>query len=112
MFTSEIYLANKYIAKEDWSLLIDAISKYNGLLKKWKIIIVNDKNRIRYFICSSCSLPPTINKLNSFLLKRIGHVKKLRPNITLPFIETSRCAPLKICYHGRYRNLRLKHFCT
>lgn len=87
MITSEIYLANKYIAKEDWSLLIDAISKYNGFLKKWKIIIVNDKNRIRYFICSSCSLPPTINKLNSFLLKRIGHVKKLRPNITLPFMR-------------------------
>lgn len=73
-FTSEIYLTKKHVSKEDWLELIKVISKYNGLLKKWKIIITNDKNQIRYFVTTRCSLPSTINNLNCFLLKSANKI--------------------------------------
>ena len=44
----EIYLTKKYVQNNEWLELIKTISDYNGLFKKWKIIIKNDKNQIRY----------------------------------------------------------------
>lgn len=84
--TSEIYLTKKNISKEEWSELIRVISNYNGLFRKWKIIIKNDKNQIRYFVKTNCSLPSTINNLNSFLLKSINNIFLPKSNITLPFV--------------------------
>ena len=51
----EIYLNTKYVPKEDWQELIKTVSEYNGIFKKWRIIIVNDKNKIQFFTESSCS---------------------------------------------------------
>lgn len=84
--TLEFYFTKKYISKEEWLSLIKVISDYNGLLKKWKIIIQNDKNKIRYFIKSKYKLPPTINHLNSFLLKSGIEICLPKTNITLLFI--------------------------
>ena len=81
--TSEIYLTKKHILKEEWLELIKIISNYNGILRRWKIIITNDKNQIRYFIKTRCSLPATINNLNSFLLKPTKEVIKPKQNYTL-----------------------------
>lgn len=67
--TSEIYLTKNYVSKEEWLKLINIISNYNGILRKWKIIIANNRNQLRYFVKTRCSLPTTINNLNSFLLK-------------------------------------------
>ena len=36
---SEIYLTKKFVSKEEWLELINTISNYNGILKKWKIIM-------------------------------------------------------------------------
>ena len=74
--TSEIYLTKKFVSKDEWLELINTISNYNGILRKWKIIIINDRNQIRYFVKTRCSLPPTINNLNSFLLKPTKNIKK------------------------------------
>ena len=68
----EIYLNKKYVTKEEWKNFINVISNYNGMLRKWKIIITNDNNKIRYFIKTRCSLPSTINGLNEFLLKKVN----------------------------------------
>ena len=90
--TSEIYLTKKFISKDEWLELINTISNYNGMLRKWKIIIINDRNQIRYFIKTRCSLPPTINNLNSFLLKPTKNIKKPKQNytlLTLPKIGSS-----------------------
>lgn len=84
--TSEIYLIKKYVSKEEWLELIKIISNYNGLFRKWKIIIKNDKSQIRYFIESKCNLPPTINNLNSFLLKTTENIRLPKSYIILPFI--------------------------
>lgn len=81
--TSEIYLTKKFVLKEDWLNLINTISNYNGYLRKWKIIITNDRNQIRYFVKTICSLPATINNLNSFLLKPVKEVRSPKHNYTL-----------------------------
>ena len=72
--TSEIYLTKSLVSKEEWLELINTLSNYNGFLRKWKLIITNEKNQIRYFAKTNCSLPPTINDLNSFLLKPVKEI--------------------------------------
>lgn len=72
--TCEIYLTKKHVSAEDWREFIKTIANYNGILRKWKIIITNDKNLIRYFVETNCSLPATINHLDSFLLKPTANV--------------------------------------
>ena len=82
-FTSEIYLTKKYVSKEEWLAFIHTVSNYNGILRKWKIIITNDRNQIRYFVKTRCSLPPTINTLTSFLLKPAKEMKPPNYHYTL-----------------------------
>ena len=82
--TSEIYLTKKFVTKDEWLELIKTISNYNGILRKWKIIITNDKNQIRYFVKTRCTLPATINNLDSFLLKPVEEITKPKANYTLP----------------------------
>ncbi len=79
----EIYLTKKFVSKEEWLELIKTISNYNGILRKWKIIITNDKNQLRYFVETKCSLPATINNLNSFLLKPTEKINIPKANYTL-----------------------------
>ena len=79
MKLTEIYLTKKHVKQEEWLELINSISKYNGMFHKWQIIIKNDKNTIRYFVKTKCSLPATINNLNSFLLKPIQKLDKPIP---------------------------------
>ena len=74
--------------KEEWLELIKTISNYNGILRKWQIIITNDKNQIRYFVKTRCTLPATINNLNSFLLKATQEI--IKPKATLTFLTGSK----------------------
>lgn len=90
--TSEIYLTKKNVNKDEWLELIKTISNYNGFLRGWKIIITNDKNQISYFVETRCSLPATINNLNSFLLRNAKTVKVPKEDYTffsLPKIGSS-----------------------
>lgn len=80
--TSEIYLTKKNVNKDEWLELIKTISNYNGFLRRWKIIITNDKNQISYFVETRCSLPATINNLNSFLLRNAKTVKVPKEDYT------------------------------
>lgn len=102
--TSEIYLTKKNITKEEWSELIKVISNYNGLFRKWKIIIKNDKNQIRYFVKTNCSLPSTINNLNSFLLKSVNNIFLPKSNITLPFITKVDNSVVDIINYSEIKN--------
>lgn len=81
--TSEIYLTKKFVSKEEWLELIKTISNYSGIFRRWQIIITNDRNQIRYFVKTKCSLPATINNLNSFLLKPVNEIKAPKPSYTL-----------------------------
>lgn len=84
--TTEIYLTQKYVSKESWLELIKTISNYNGCLKKWKLIILNNKNAIRYYIKTNCILPPTINHLDSFLFKTVEDISIPKISFVKPFI--------------------------
>lgn len=69
-FRAEIYLTKKFVTKEEWLNFINVISNYNGILKKWKIRIEFERNIVRYFIETKCSLPSSINGLKSFIKKK------------------------------------------
>lgn len=83
-YSSEIYLTKKYITQEEWLRLINVISTYNGYLNKWSITITLDLNKIRYFINTKCKLPPSINNLNSCLLKVTEKVTIPEHYVTFP----------------------------
>ena len=102
--TSEIYLTKKYVSKDEWLELINTISNYNGILRKWKIIIINDRNQIRYFIKTRCSLPPTINNLNSFLLKPTKSIKKPKHNYTLLALPKIGSSIIDLINYSEIRN--------
>lgn len=84
---SEIYFTKKYISKDEWMNLIKTISDYNGILRKWKIIVRNDKSKIRYIVKTKCNLPATVNNLNSFLLKDTNDIILPKSNYTIPFVS-------------------------
>lgn len=89
---SEIYLTKKNVSKQEWQDLINIISNYNGFLRGWKIIIINDRNHIRYFVKTRCSLPATINRLDSFFLKPSKRIKVPRQDyvfFSLPKLGSS-----------------------
>ena len=79
----EIYLTKSFVSKDEWLELIKIISNYNGIFKRWRIIITNENNQIRYFIESKCNLPATINNLNSFLLKPAKEINKPKHELIL-----------------------------
>lgn len=84
--TTEIYLAGKYITKEKWFEFINTISNYNGYFRSWKLIIKIEDNQIRYFVKTRCTLPTTINNLESFLLKNVDDVEAPNGYISMPYI--------------------------
>ena len=102
--TSEIYLTKKFISKEEWLELINTISNYNGILRKWKIIITNNRNQIRYFVKTRCSLPATINNLNSFLLKPTKEIKAPKHNYTLLSLPKVGSSIIDLINYSEIRN--------
>ncbi len=85
MVASEIYLTKKFVTREEWLELIRTVSNYNGFFRKWKLIIKNDKNKIRYFIKTKCILPVTIGNHSAFLLKSTDAASLPKTGLTLPF---------------------------
>jgi len=79
-FNYEIFLTKKYVKKDDWYNLIKILSDYNGLLRKWKITIINDKSNIRYYAKTNCSLPATLNNLPQFLFRPEKNMNIRRPD--------------------------------
>lgn len=81
-FLTEIYLTKKFVSIEEWIEFIKSISRFNRVLEKWNIIVAVEKNEIRYYLKTNCSLPATIGNLNSFVLKSSD-------SISIPNIYTS-----------------------
>lgn len=102
--TSEIYLTKKFVSKDEWLELIKTISNYNGILRKWKIMITNDRNQIRYFVKTRCSLPATINNLNSFLLKQSEEIRLPKPNYTLLSLPKIGSSIIDLINYSEIRN--------
>lgn len=92
-YLSEIYLTKSFITREEWQELINTISNYNKILRKWQIIIYFKNNDIRYYIKTNNRLPPSINGLKSFILKNINNYSYKNENS--PFLPTPLILPLE-----------------
>ena len=88
MYTYEIYLTKKYIPKKEWLQFIQTISNYAGILKASQIIVVNNQNKLQYFLKINRQLPPTINGLDSFLLKSTTTLTEPKKSLTCPIIHS------------------------
>ncbi len=82
----EIYLAKKYVQKEDLFNLINKIIKYTGIFTNFSLIITKELNKIRFYIKTKYNLPATINDLNSFLLEKTSDIVLPKEDITLPYL--------------------------
>ena len=69
-----------------------------------KIIITNDRNQIRYFVKTRCSLPATINNLNSFLLKHTKEIKAPMYNYTLLSLPKVGSSIIDLINYSEIRN--------
>ena len=83
-YLSEIYLTKKFVTREEWQELINTVSNYNGILKKWIIIIHFKNNEVHYYIKTNCQLPPSINGLKCFILKNTNKIINNTPNSITP----------------------------
>lgn len=103
MLMFEIYITKKQVLDGEWLSLIHTISKYNGILRKWKIIVVIQKNQIRYFVQTKYSLPATINNLSSFLLKPISSFTLPKSQFTLLSTKGSECNMIDLINHSEIK---------
>ena len=85
--TSEIYLTKKYVTSNEWLELIKTIANYNGIFRPFKISVTNESNKLRYFVTTRCSLPTTINHLDTFLLKPANNISVPKMKAAIPFIS-------------------------
>ena len=75
---SKIYLTKKLVTTENWLKFIDTISRYNGYLRKWSIIISFDNHKVEYYLETKNPMPPMINNNDNFLLKKEENTLNLR----------------------------------
>ena len=87
MYTYEIYLTNKYVTKEEWLKFIQVISNYAGILKYWQITMVNNQNKLQYYLTINRQIPPTINGLDSFILKTTFTLTEPKKSLAYPIIH-------------------------
>lgn len=80
----EIYFANGNIKENEWLEFIQTISKYNGYLRKWKLIVIYDNNQFHYYIRVHHLLPPIIG-LKNFLLKKVTALTEEPYLISFPY---------------------------
>ena len=85
--TSEIYLTKKHVTNDEWLELIKTIATYNGIIRPFKIGVTNESNKLRYFVTTRCSLPTTINNLDSFLLKPANNISVPKLKLGMPFFS-------------------------
>lgn len=68
---SEIILTNEHVGPISWLALLNAISKLNGLFKTWSIYAKIELNEVHFFCQTSRILPPIINSLGDFMIKKL-----------------------------------------
>jgi len=68
---SEIFLTTNHVEPLSWLALLNAISKLNGLFKSWTLFAKIEQNEIRLFCQTSRPLPPIINSLGNFMIRKL-----------------------------------------
>ncbi len=121
----EIFFTKKIISKNEWENLLKIVGRYVGYLKEWKIFIILKQNKFRFFIDCNCSLPPSINNLDAFLLKKVKDLSFPKNILSFPMyldvskniIDISEYFEIKtgfnaLCFEIKLRNFfNKKEFC-
>ena len=68
---SEIILTDEHIEPQAWLDLLNAISKLNGLFRSWTMYAKIELNEVHFFCQTSRILPPIINSLGDFMIKKL-----------------------------------------
>lgn len=84
----EMFLLKKHITKEEWTIILKTITKYNGFFKCWKLILEFEDNYIHYYIKTTKRIPTSINKIDHVLFKeieKIDNLKVMKKNFLIDF---------------------------
>lgn len=91
---SEIILTDENVKPEAWLSLLNAISKLNGLFKAWTIYAKIELNEVHFFCQTSRVLPPIINSLGEFMIKKLDITEEELINFSskkrIPFVLTNK----------------------
>ena len=93
-FLFEIIVTANHVEPQSWLSLLNAISKLNGLFKSWHLYAKIELNEVHFFCQTSRLLPPIINSLGDFMIKKLDITEKDFLNFSttksLPFILTNK----------------------
>ena len=70
-YLTEVFLTQENVEENVWSKFLYAVSKLNGIFRKWKMYVYIENNTVRYFIQSSRKLPSIIQDFSEFILKKV-----------------------------------------
>ncbi len=91
---SEIILTEEHIEPQAWLDLLNAISKLNGLFRSWTMYAKIELNEVHFFCQTSRILPPIINSLGNFMIKKLDITEDELMDFTSrkgrPFILTNK----------------------
>lgn len=91
---SEIILTDEHIEPKAWLDLLNAISKLNGLFRSWTMYAKIELNEVHFFCQTSRILPPIINSLGDFMIKKLDMTENELIDFTSkkgrPFILTNK----------------------
>ena len=70
-YLTEVFLTQEHVEENVWSKFLYAVSKLNGIFRKWKMYVYIENNTVRYFIQASRKLPSIIQDFSEFILKKV-----------------------------------------
>lgn len=82
-YISEIFLTSNHVEEEHWLDFFNAIAKLNGYFRRFDFYITTDLNEVRFFLVTKRLIPPILNDLGDFLIKRMDSFQQKNP-ISLP----------------------------
>jgi len=73
----EILLTTNHVPEESWLSFFNMIGKLNGLFKYFDIYATTYLNEVRFFLVTNQLIPPILNSLGDFLIKRLDEYPEL-----------------------------------
>lgn len=73
----EILLTTNHVTEDSWLSFFNMIGKLNGFLKHFDIYATTYLNEVRFFLVTNQLIPPILNSLGDFLIKRLEECPEL-----------------------------------
>lgn len=69
--TFEIFLTSNHVTEESWLAFLNTVAKLNGYFHSFDVYATTTKNEVRFFLVTTCIIPPILNSLGDFLIQEI-----------------------------------------